>query len=537
MNELEIAQHTFSVFDHLPLGVLVLRQDLVVVFWNRCLEEWTGLARSTLIGRPISSHFPHFQDPQYTASLQHIFTGGPPAVLLSPSHQHLMPAPLPNGQMRWLQMTVTLVPSAAGPGCYALLTVQDVTEQQRHRHACQIAQQHADAERQTCERLEAQLCQTQKLEAIGTLAGGIAHDFNNMLSAILGFAELAVDDIPAESPVQHYLQHILTAGRRARDLVQQILTFCRQHNPRRQPVQLHLLVKEALKMLRASLPATIAIESHIETASGTVIADPTQMHQILVNLCTNAEYAMRETGGTLDVSLATVEVDTLFATAHPPLRPGPHVQLTVRDTGHGMPQEVLEHIFEPFFTTKSVGEGTGMGLAMVQSIVLNHGGAITVESTPGQGTTFEIYLPCGKGAVGISARLEEALPSGHYERILFVDDELALIHLGQAMLERLGYRAVARTSAPEALELFRAAPQQFDLVITDQTMPQMTGETFVRELRCIRPDIPVILCTGFSHTMTAEKARSLGINTLLMKPLVSSDLGRAIHRVLMPRAA
>ena len=537
MNELEIAQHTFSVLDHLPLGVLVLRQDLVVVFWNRCLEEWTGLARSTLVGMPIHGHFPHFQDPQYTTGLQHIFAGGPPTVLLSPSHQHLITAPLPNGQMRRLQTTVTLAPSAASSGCYALLTVQDVTEQQRHVDDCQIAQQHADAERQARERLEAQLCQTQKLEAIGTLAGGIAHDFNNMLSAILGFAELAVDDIPAESTVQYYLQHILTAGRRARDLVQQILTFCRQHNPRRQPIQLHLLVKEALKMLRASLPVTIAIESHIETTSSTVIADPTQMHQVLVNLCTNAEYAMRETGGTLDVSLATVEVDALFATAHQPLRPGPHIRLTVRDTGHGMPQEVLEHIFEPFFTTKNVGEGTGMGLAIVHSIVLNHGGAVTVESTPGQGTTFEIYLPCSKSAVGVAARLEEAIPSGHYERILFVDDEIALTHLGQAMLDRLGYRAVVRTSASEALQLFRAAPHQFDLVITDQTMPQMTGETFVRELRHIRPDIPVILCTGFSHTMTAEKARALGIDALLMKPLVTGDLGRAIQRVLMPRAA
>lgn len=537
MNEFEIAQQTFSALDYLPLGALVLRQDLVVVFWNRCLEDWTGLARSTLVGVLLQDRVPHFQDPQCTAGLQQIFAGGPPITLSSPWHQHLIPAPLPDGQLRLQQTTVTPVPSADGHGFYALLTVQDVTEQQRQVHNCQMAQERADAERQACERLEAQLCQTQKLEAIGTLAGGIAHDFNNMLSAILGFAELAVDDIPEESPVQHYLQHILTAGRRARDLVQQILTFCRQHNPKRQPVQLHLLVKEALKMLRASLPVTIAIESHMEATSSTVIADPTQMHQVLVNLCTNAEYAMRESGGTLAVSLATVEVDALFATAHQPLRPGPHIRLTVRDTGHGMPQEVLEHVFEPFYTTKSVGEGTGMGLAMVQSIVLNHGGAITVESAPGQGTTFEIYLPCSKGVVGISARLEEAVPSGHYERILFVDDEIALTHLGQAMLDRLGYRAVVRTSAPEALELFRATPHQFDLVITDQTMPQMTGETFVRELRRIRPDIPVILCTGFSHTMTAEKARTLGIDALLMKPLVTGDLGRAIQRVLMPRAA
>lgn len=456
--------------------------------------------------------------------------------LASPKHQHLIPAPLPDGQLRLLQTTVTPVPRPDSGGYYALLTVQDVTEQQRQACDWQAAQQRAEAERQARERLEAQLCQTQKLEAIGTLAGGIAHDFNNMLSAILGFAELAIDDIPEESPVQHYLQHILTAGRRARDLVQQILTFCRQHNPKRHPVQLHLLVQEALKMLRASLPATITIESHIEKTSSMIIADPTQMHQVLVNLCTNAEYAMRETGGTLDISLATVEVDALFATAHQPLQPGRHLRLTVRDTGHGMSPEVLEHIFEPFFTTKNVGEGTGLGLAMVHSIVRNHGGAITVESTLGQGTTFEIYLPCSKDAVGAAARPVEAVPTGHCERILFVDDEVALTHLGQAMLDRLGYRAVVYTSALEALALFRAAPHEFDLVITDQTMPQMTGETFAYELRRIRPDIPVILCTGFSHTMTAEKARALGIDALLMKPLVSSDLGQAIQRVLMPHA-
>jgi CheY-like chemotaxis protein len=202
-----------------------------------------------------------------------------------------------------------------------------------------------------------------------------------------------------------------------------------------------------------------------------------------------------------------------------------------------MTQEVIEHIFEPFFTTKSDGEGTGMGLPMVHSIVANHGGAMTVASTPGHGATFDVYLPCSKGAVKASTSRQEAIPSGHYERILFVDDEKALAHLGQAMLERLGYCAVVHTSALEALDIFRAAPQQFDLVITDQTMPHMTGDTFVRELRRIRPDIPVILCTGFSHTMSAEKARALGIDALLMKPLVSSDLGLAIQRVLMPRAA
>jgi PAS domain S-box-containing protein len=384
-------------------------------------------------------------------------------------------------------------------------------------------------------RLEAHVRQTQKMEALGTLAGGIAHDFNNVLMAVLGYTELTLYDVPADSIAWHNLQEVLTAGKRARSMIQQILAFSRQSEVERKPVQLSLLVKEVLGLLRASFPSTITIRQSIDNMAGTVLADPAQIHQVLVNLCVNAEQAMRDTGGTLEVCLKATEVDMDMAARHPELRLGPHVLLTVRDTGHGMPPEVLERIFEPFFTTKKVGEGTGMGLAMVHGIVASHGGAITVRSTPKHGTTFEIYLPCSQEPP-VSADAIIIPASQDHACLLFIDDEQTLVHLGQAMLERLGYEVVAKTNSREALETFRATPHRFDLVITDQTMPYMTGEALIQELRRIRSDIPVILCTGFSHTMTDEKAALLNIEAYLIKPLQLNDLAQAIHDILARRA-
>jgi len=381
------------------------------------------------------------------------------------------------------------------------------------------------------QRLDEQVRQGQKIQAIGTLAGGIAHDFNNMLTAILGYTELASDDVPRDSITWRNLQRVLTAGARARDLVQQILAFSRQSTTQLQPVEISLLVREMLSLLCASLPSTIEIRQHLETDVGTVLAAPTQIHQVLLNLCTNAEHAMRATGGVLEVRLEAVEVDTAFAAAHPELKPGPHARLTVCDTGHGMTPEVLERIYEPFFTTKGVGEGTGMGLSVAHGIVANHGGAMTVVSVPGKSTTFAIYLPCSAGPAVRSASVAESIPRGH-ERILFVDDEAMLVNLGQELLMRLGYTVTGHTSSMEALNAFRAAPHQFDLVITDQTMPTMTGEALVRALRDIRPDRPIVLCTGFSYAMTKDKAAALGIDAFLLKPLVAQDLARTIRQVL-----
>jgi signal transduction histidine kinase len=383
-------------------------------------------------------------------------------------------------------------------------------------------------------RLEAQLRQAQKMEAIGTLAGGIAHDFNNILTAILGYTELALNDIPQDSAAWRYLQEVRKAGQRAKTLVQQILTFSRRTEQARTPVQLPRLVEEALTLLRASLPSTIAIRHHISQDTSTVLADPTQLHQVLLNLCANAEYAMRETGGLLEIRLEPVEVDEQVTAQHPELPAGPYVRITVTDTGHGMTPDVVERIFEPFFTTKRPGEGSGMGLALVHGIVASHGGVVTVASVVGQGTIFTVYLPRTDDSVRDEAAQEGSLPTGA-ERVLFVDDEEVLVRLGQEILLGLGYDVVVCTSSVEALDVFRMAPQRFDLVITDQTMPHMTGEELALELRRLRSDIPIILCTGFSHIIHAERAQELGIDAFLMKPLAMQDLARVIQQVLAPR--
>ena len=381
--------------------------------------------------------------------------------------------------------------------------------------------------------LEGQLLQAQKVEAIGTLAGGIAHDFNNILSAIIGYAELAGFDIPENSQAKYNLEQSLKASQRAKDLVQQILAFSRQGKQERKLLNPKPLIQEGLKLLRASLPATIEIRQDIEKDLGTIKADPTQIHQVLMNLCTNASHAMSEHGGVLEVSLSKVDTDGSLSASSAGIEPGPYLRFRVSDTGHGMAPDVLKRIFDPYFTTKEVGKGTGLGLAVVHGIVKSHGGGIAVFSEPGKGTTFDVYLPRVEAFEAPSAtdKMEAIIPGGQ-ERVLLVDDEQAIVEIGQRLLEYLGYQVVVRTSSLEALELFRGRPDRFDLVITDMTMPNMTGDRFAREIWKIRPGIPVILCTGFSERITEEKAKAMGIREFVMKPLVIKDLAQALRRAL-----
>ncbi|RLB17584.1 MAG: hypothetical protein DRG63_03560 [Deltaproteobacteria bacterium] len=380
-------------------------------------------------------------------------------------------------------------------------------------------------------KLEAQLRQAQKMEAIGTLAGGIAHDFNNILAAIIGYSELSLDDTLEGSQLRANLQQVLHAAYRARDLVKQILAFSRQGEQERIPISINPIIKEALKLLRASLPATIEIRHDIEKDPGIIEADATQIHQILMNLCTNAEHAMRENGGTLEVKVTRVNLDYEVASQHPELHPGPYLRLTVRDTGHGIDRKIMDRIFDPYFTTKEKGEGTGLGLAVVHGIVKAHGGAITVESELGKGSTFHVYFPVIEGEETPRETAEELIPTGN-ERILFVDDEPSIADMGRQLLERLGYDVVTKTNSLEALELFRSEPERFDLVITDMTMPQMTGDRLAQKLLKIRPDIPIILCTGFSQRISEEKAREIGIRAFAMKPILKRDLGNIVRKVL-----
>ncbi len=380
-------------------------------------------------------------------------------------------------------------------------------------------------------KLETKLRQAQKMEAIGTLAGGIAHDFNNILSLIMGYTELAMHNVSEDSRVRDNMDKVFKASERARDLVKQILAFSRQGGEEIKPAQIHLIVKEILKLLRPTLPTTIEIRQNI-TSTGTVMADPTQIHQVIMNLCTNAYHAMSDKGGILEVSLTDVELDSDYTAKHLDAHPGPYLKLTVSDTGHGMEKKVLNRIFDPYYTTKEKTGGTGMGLAVVHGIVKSHGGVISVYSEPGKGSTFNVFLPRTESAEGVVEPEEIIpLPIGK-ERILFIDDEPAIVDIGKGMLEHLGYTVVTRTSPIEALEAFKAMPDKFDLVITDMTMPKMTGDELAKELMKIRLDIPIILCTGFSELINEEKAKAMGIRAFVMKPVVQRELANAVRKAL-----
>ncbi|MFH1742303.1 MAG: PAS domain S-box protein [bacterium] len=383
------------------------------------------------------------------------------------------------------------------------------------------------------EELAELLRQAQKMEAIGCLAGGIAHDFNNILQAVLGYTMLAMHKIPSDNDAYGYLEKVEKAGRRAADVVNQILTFSRQTKREQRPIDLQPLLKETLKLLRGSLPTTIEIRRELDPHCGRVMANATQIHQVIMNLCVNAYHAMRERGGVLEVSLTEVNVDSELVAKHSELKRGKHVRLRVRDTGCGMDQATLERIFEPYFTTKGTGEGTGLGLATVHGIVKIHGGAIVADSDVGKGTAFDVFFPVYIQDANITeAQIPDQTPPEGNESILFVDDEELIVQWGEKLLEDLGYRVTACTDSLEALKEFRAHPDRFNVVITDQTMPNMTGVELVRELHQIRPDVPIILCTGFSERVDEQQAKAMGIREYLSKPIIQLDLAKAVRRAL-----
>ena len=376
-------------------------------------------------------------------------------------------------------------------------------------------------------KLEGMLRQAHKMESIGTLAGGIAHEFNNILGIIIGNTELAIDDVPEWNPAKEYLKEIQSASLRAKDVVRQILGFARKSVFKLIPVQIGPIIKESLKLIRASAPATIEIRQDLSCASDTVMADPSQISQVLMNLCINAKNAMQEEGGVLEVKLEDAIFDERSAIRYEGLSPGNYVKLTAKDTGHGMDPKIIDRIFDPYFTTTSLAEGSGMGLAVVYGIVKHHKGAIRVESEPGKGTVFEVLFPLSEAEAKHETKKPEALPTG-LERILFVDDEESLLKIGQKMLNQLGYRVETKRNPIEALELVRSEPDRFDLAITDMIMPQMTGDKLAQEILNIRPDMPIILCTGFSEKIDDEKAKAMGIAAYVMKPIRKMEIGRTI---------
>jgi signal transduction histidine kinase/ActR/RegA family two-component response regulator len=381
------------------------------------------------------------------------------------------------------------------------------------------------------EKLASNLRQSQKMEAVGTLAGGIAHDFNNILGAIIGYSDMAMDSISEDNPAHECIEQVLEAGNRARDMVQRILAFSRKSESSRAPVDLFTITADALKLLRATIPSTIEIRKILAAGKSIISADATEIHQVLMNLCANASQAMEDSGGVLTVSLNRILLDEQTVGNEVDIMPGPYFELSVQDTGIGIEPEIIDRIFDPFFTTKAVDKGTGMGLAVVHGIVKSHGGMIAVENTLGAGACFKVYLPECDSTLERSTIPFEMLPSGT-ERVLLVDDEASLVRITQRQLERLGYRVAGFSDPKAALDLFQKDPRAFDIVVTDQTMPKITGEQLAGEIFRIRPDMPIVLCTGYSSKIDKEKSRAKGIRAFAMKPILRQDLAVIVRAAL-----
>ncbi len=495
-----------TAIDQVAEGIIITDKNWVIQYANPALERITGHWMEEIIGRHTSVILSDQHDKDFYKQLRkdHLISGeGWTGRLVCKKK---------DGVFYDAEVTASGVRDKSGELINYVCIYRDVTR---------------EAE------LKRELHHAQKMEAIGELAGGIAHDFNNILGVIIGYTELSLLRVSEKSPVRGNLERVLKAASRASDVVKQILAFSRNSEQERKPVQIVPIVREALGLLRSSLPSTIRIKQDLKVnpENGIVLADPTQIHQVLMNLCTNAAHAMRAKGGTLSVRISEAK-EVSVDPEHPDLNGGPYISLSVSDTGIGMDAAVMERIFDPYFTTKVQGEGTGLGLSVVQGIVKSHEGKITVSSTPGQGTTFRIFLPKILEQVEADAQDAEQIPPTGSGRILFVDDEQALADLGKEMLESLGYQVTALTSSRHALETFRACPDEFDLVITDMTMPDLTGRDLAKQVMEIRADIPVVLCTGFSDQINANQAQGAGICDFVMKPYVCATLAKSIRKLL-----
>ena len=498
-------------FDYAASGIALLDLNGYYMDVNEFFLNMLGYSEHELFGNTIFE-ICHPEDAEIVSvSLQQLIEG---EIEFASYEQRFLHR---DGHTCWSLVSTSLLHDSEGSPLHFISLYQDLTDKKM-------------TEKEN-EKLGARLQQAQKLEAIGTLAGGIAHDFNNILSGIMGYAQLGMLENDRDSNTYRWLQGVQEAGDRASELVKQILTFSRQGKQERAPIQIHLIIKEALKLLRATLPLDIDIQERISNASDVVLADSTQIHQLVMNLCTNAYHSMLDKGGTLEVILEPENLSSSRMTEQFDLQPGPYLKLTISDTGCGMNDATLNKIFDPYFTTKKADKGTGLGLSVVHGIVESHGGAISVQSQPGKGTRFEVLFPQIPVDKKTDNRGPESIPTGT-ESILFVDDEEAVAETGKSILERLGYRVEAHTNPQKALDKFSHHGHDFDLVITDMSMPHLSGEELSQRLMEIRPDIPILLCTGYSDKLNAENAYAIGITKFLIKPLEMGKLANIIREVL-----
>ncbi len=503
-----------GVFNSAFQLICVLTPEGVVQETNQTALDMMCVKREDVIGRPAWEMRWWTQPPALQAQLRTAIARAANGELVQFEAEH----PQPGGTIFTVDCSIKRVLDEEGKVRFLIAEGRDITERKQ-------------SERDRT-KLEAQLRQAQKMEAIGTLAGGIAHDFNNLLTSIFGNAEVASLELPNTHPAQERLLELLRAAYRARDLVNQILIFSRRQEQERRPMLLGPIVIDALKLIRASLPTTIEITTEIEKEQPSVLADPIQIHQVVMNLCTNAAHAMRDVGGRLGVSLTRVQIDEEFARLHPKLQVGPYARLTVTDTGHGIDPRHIDRIFEPFFSTKPQGQGTGLGLSVVHGIMANHDGAVTVYSQPQRGTTFHLYFPAVDTPMTTALPVSAPVFRGKGERILVVDDEATVAEIAVRMLERAGYRAESFSDPTLALSAFERNPDHFQLVLTDLTMPKLTGIDLALQLRRVRPNIRIILGSGFSDSLGEDRVKQAGVSELLLKPYTMQDLAETVQRVL-----
>ncbi len=485
-----------------------------LTFFNEALRKMLGYTREELMTMDNRDYSSPETAKKTFQVFRRIYETGKPAKLMN------FETITKDGSVRYHEISASLMQNPEGQPIGFRGVARDITDKKRMEEEKEV--------------LERQLRHAQTMEVIGTLAAGIAHDFNNILSSIIGYTELALEDLPEGASVQSDMKQVLNAGLRAKDLVKQLLSFSREEKQEFQPVRVSAVIEEALKFIMQTIPSNIEIRQNISAKTERVWADPAEIHRVVINLCVNAAYAMREKGGILEVDLVKVDLEDPLVVRRLNVQPGPYLKLTVRDTGEGIEAVNLDRIFDPYFTTKQRTEGTGLGLAVVHGVVESCGGAITVQSKLGEGATFDVFLPVITGGEESVREVTAQQPGEKKARILFVDDEEPIATLAKRTLERLGYRVEVRTSSLEVLEVFRARPDQFDLVITDYMMPNMTGVKLAEEIKRIRRDVPIILCTGYSETVAQEQAESIGIREILMKPLVREEITRAIQDALDP---